>query len=173
MRKGIRYQTWMEIEQLKEEGFQLLEYQYEQAPAEVEYRSNKDSDTGAAWKGKWGGKTGIVLNASLFIEEGFNRVYDKASGLGASYLVIETVELQDGTELIEQLETYMEDIVVSGIKIYIENGYCSRGVQITENAFSGISQLKNFTDLMNRKAKGGIFGICLNIGSAKIGRAHV
>ena len=164
MIRGIRYQEGMDVSQLEIAGFTLVEYDY-----------GKSGKAGFQ-------QTGFIYSQEMelyekeedwlfgvsVIDDELEQVLENVSDLGIAYLVLETVGMEDRTNMSRHLEMYAEKIKISGIKVYIENGYCFGANGIIQSAFSEVDVMKELVDRLNLTAKADCFGICLNIGHANL-----
>lgn len=179
MIRGIRYQAGMDIRQLEDAGFGLVEYVFGPEPlvslepseapgspqSEAEGMHTVQSETA-------GRMTGLSMPFTAVEDGTFSQAIDRASEIKASYLVIETVGADDGTNLYCILEKYLEKIKSAGIKVWIENGYnrevCSSYSRVTGNAYSEATLLAETIDRLNDDAGTECFGICLNTGHGNL-----
>lgn len=149
MIRGIRYQKRMDIDRLKEAGFGLLEYKYGQNGPELQPGQLPE-----------GWQSGVVVSGSTVKDNYLKRALGEIADLRASYLVVETVGVDDGTDVIQLLDQYTRKIQESGIRVYIENGFGT--------VFSEVSALRETVDRLNSMAGEECFGICLNTGYANL-----
>lgn len=145
MIRGIRYQEGMDVSQLEIAGFTLVEYDY-----------GKSGKAGFQ-------QTGFIYSQEMelyekeedwlfgvsVIDDELEQVLENVSDLGIAYLVLETVGMEDRTNMSRHLEMYAEKIKISGIKVYIENGYCFGANGIIQSAFSEVDVMKELVDRLN------------------------
>lgn len=172
MIRGIRYQDGMDIRQLEDAGFGLVEYVFGKEPGAQEQERQEPARLNLETPGAVGGLCGLSIPLTAVEGGMLTQAIDRASELKASYLVIETVGANDGTALYCNLGRCLEIIKSSGIKVFIENGYncednsgCSR---ITGNAYSEVTFLTETIDRLNREAGADCFGVCLNTGRGNL-----
>ena len=140
MIRGIRYQDGMDLNQLENTGFGLVEYVFGREP-EMEGAHPGTPEPAIRM-------TGISVSSETVEDGKLLAAIERASVLHASYVVIETVA--DGTGLYCVLGKCLEQIKSAGLKIYIEDAY------------SEASLLAETVDSLNREAKMECFGACLN-----------
>lgn len=158
MRICIQYQAGMKYEQLTEAGFDCIEYRYTEEAEE----HDPIEDCGCPI-------AGLTVSPEMLRKAGFAQVLHRTLALAASYLVIETVGIQDGAVLYAFLEPHLEEIRRSGVRVYIENGYHRRsGGQMVRDDFSESSMLNGLIDQLNLQSQGASFGICFHVGHANL-----
>lgn len=148
MIRGIRYQEGMDLRQLEDAGFGLVEYVFGR---ETEMEGTQSGTTRLAVR-----MIGMSISSDAVEGGGLLTAIDRASRLHASYLVIETVGANDGTSLYCVLKKCLEQIKTAGIKVYIDNVY------------SEVSLLAETIDCLNHKAGTECFGACLNTGQGNL-----
>lgn len=169
MIRGIRYCAGMDIWQVEDAGIGLVEYVFGR---ELE---GENQQAGILLTTGW--ITGLSISFTDVEDGKFPEALDRASGLNASYLVIETAGARGGMDICRILMDYLEKIKLAGVKIYIENGYSRKNDslydQITGNAYSEASFLAGIVDRLNRETGTGCFGICLNTGHGNLLRRNL
>ena len=130
----------MDLNQLENTGFGLVEYVFGREP-EMEGAHPGTPEPAIRM-------TGISVSSETVEDGKLLAAIERASVLHASYVVIETVA--DGTGLYCVLGKCLEQIKSAGLKIYIEDAY------------SEASLLAETVDSLNREAKMECFGACLN-----------
>jgi sugar phosphate isomerase/epimerase len=154
MIRGIRYQDGMDIRQIRDTGFGLVEYVFGR---ETEMEGARPGTPGAD-----GQMTGLSISSDAVECGQLSEAIDLASKLNASYLVIEVVETvgadgtNDGAGLYGILGKCLEQIKSTGLKVYIDNAY------------SEVSFLAKTIDRLNREAGTECFGACLDTGSGNL-----
>ena len=154
MIRGIRYQDGMDIRQIRDTGFGLVEYVFGR---ETEMEGARPGTPGAD-----GQMTGLSISSDAVECGQLSEAIDLASELNASYLVIEVVEAvgadgtNDGAGLYGILGKCLEQIKSTGLKVYIDNAY------------SEVSFLAKTIDRLNREAGTECFGACLDTGSGNL-----
>lgn len=172
MIRGIRYQDGMDIRQLEDAGFELVEYAYDRESGGMEDAKLNASSVEipqtetvrpVALK-----SSGISISFKDVAKGELSQALFRASDLGASYLVIETEDEVECENMLRVLEEHIERIKASGLRIFIENGYCTSCQRFIEHAFSNPAIMADIVDHLNQMAESDCFGICLNTGHGNL-----
>lgn len=147
MEIGIQYQKELELEKIKEAGFQHLEVPYNLLDV-------VDADV-----------LGIILKADDISGEILQEAISKAEQSGASYIVLDTQGMRDASGLCAAVTSIVEQIRSSTVEIYIENGYAEMKDGSYANCiFSETDTLRQMIEEYNALVGSERFGICINVG---------
>lgn len=157
MRTGIQYQSELDLQQIRKNGFDFIEAPYEELVVAGEQLWKKICIDG------------ILLRQGTFTAEMLGRAIDIAGKCNAQYLVIETVSERETDGLKDMISLNSDLIKKAELEIYIENGfYQEENGRYEYTAFSEMKELLQICEWVNECCGRKCCGICMNVGYANL-----
>lgn len=154
MKAGVQYCAGMDPEAIINAGFSYIEYRAQDIGATP---NNQRAISGIE----------VVLRG--LSPEGFFEELQRAEQTGANYIVLQTANCNDDSELLALIDECSMAVADFSGEIYIENGYLGSDVQGYLNSWaSDVKRLKRLCQYGNDLTGREMFGVCLNIGYANI-----
>jgi len=146
-----------------EKGFTETEIVFEDLEEYKTWRENLISRENAPHP------AGIVLKGLDLDEDTFFAAVMEAEELGASYVVINTEEVDSGRRITDVLENCIDLLIDKDIEIYLENGFIvSKQNTYLCSELSEVRNLKKMAQQFNRICEKECVGISIDVGNANL-----